>query len=124
LTQILVNLIGNAWQYTPEEGNIGVHAKLIEDKFVQIDVTDTGIGIPEEDIDNIFERFFRSERHEVQLVDGTGLGLAITRSLVELLGGDIWVESEVDVGTTFSFTVPVAAQLEDEAVVEQAAVNG
>ena len=119
LIQILVNLIGNAWQYTPEEGKIRVYATLVEDKLVRIDVEDTGIGIPEEDIDHIFDRFFRSERHEVQLVDGTGLGLAITRSLVEMLGGDIWVESEVDVGTTFSFTVPVAAQFEDEALVEQ-----
>jgi signal transduction histidine kinase len=123
LIQILVNLIGNAWQYTPEEGKIQVHAARVGDKFVQIDVADTGIGIPDEDIDHIFERFFRSERHEVQLVDGTGLGLAITRSLVEMLGGEIWVESEVDVGSTFSFTVPLAAQFEDKALIEQDAAN-
>jgi signal transduction histidine kinase len=90
-----------------------VQAELVEDKFVQIDVEDTGIGIPEEDLDNIFDRFFRSERHEVQLVDGTGLGLAITKSLVEMLGGDIWVKSEVDVGTSFSFTIPLASQFEE-----------
>ncbi|MEW5957909.1 MAG: ATP-binding protein, partial [Chloroflexota bacterium] len=108
LTQVLVNLIGNAWQYTPEEGKIIVSAHLVKNKFVQVDVADTGIGILKEDVDHIFERFFRSERHEVQLVDGTGLGLYITKSFVELLGGKIWLESQVDVGTTFSFTVPLA----------------
>ncbi len=108
LTQILVNLIGNAWQYTPEGGKIEVSAALTEDNFVQVDVADNGIGIPEDDIDHIFERFFRSERHEVQLVDGTGLGLSITKSFVELLGGRIWLESKVNIGTTFSFTIPLA----------------
>jgi signal transduction histidine kinase len=106
LVQVLVNLIGNAWQYTPEGGKIAVSA-LAQPGFVQIDVADTGIGIPAEDVDHIFDRFFRSERHEVQLVDGTGLGLSITKSFVDMLGGNIWVKSEIDQGTTFSFTVPV-----------------
>lgn len=107
LTQILINLVGNAWQYTPEGGKLILSAELFDENFVRVDVADTGIGIPEEDIDHIFERFFRSERHEVQLVDGTGLGLSITKSFVVLLGGKIWFESEVDVGSRFSFTVPL-----------------
>jgi PAS domain S-box-containing protein len=107
LTQILVNLIGNAWQYTPESGAITVSAAAINAEFIQVEIADTGIGIPEEDINHIFDRFFRSERHEVQLVDGTGLGLAITKSFVEMLGGQIWVKSQIDVGTTFSFTIPL-----------------
>jgi signal transduction histidine kinase len=109
LTQILVNLIGNAWQYTPEGGKIAVSAAIVDhgSEFVQIDVADTGIGIPEKDIGYIFDRFFRSERPEVEVIDGTGLGLSITKSFVELLKGEIWVESELDVGTTFSFTIPV-----------------
>lgn len=110
LTQILMNLIGNAWQYTAEGGQIEVSARLVGDEFVQIDVSDNGIGIPEEDLAHIFERFFRSERHEVQLVDGTGLGLSITKSFVEMLGGKIWVKSRVNQGTTFSFTVPLASR--------------
>ncbi len=110
LTQILVNLIGNAWQYTPEGGKITVQASVVDSDFVRVDVEDTGIGIPEKDIEYIFDRFFRSERTEVQVVDGTGLGLAITKSFVELLGGQIWVESQLDVGTTFSFTVPLEPQ--------------
>lgn len=109
LTQILVNLIGNAWQYTPEGGSITVRARAIDEHFVQVDVEDTGIGIIEKDVDYIFDRFFRSERPEVQVVDGTGLGLSITKMFVEMLGGEIWVKSKLDVGTTFSFTVPIAA---------------
>ncbi|MBN1219550.1 MAG: GAF domain-containing protein [Anaerolineae bacterium] len=109
VVQILVNLIGNAWRYTPEGGDIKVQAQLRQDDLVQIDVKDTGIGIVEEDLPYIFDRFFRSERGEVAMVDGTGLGLSITKSFVDLLGGDIWVESKLDVGSTFSFTLPVEA---------------
>jgi GAF domain-containing protein/nitrogen-specific signal transduction histidine kinase/CheY-like chemotaxis protein len=106
LTQVLVNLIGNAWQYTPEGGNVDVYARQMGN-FIQVDVSDTGIGIPEKDIPYLFDRFFRSERTEVQVVDGTGLGLSITKSFVEMLGGQIWLKSMLDVGTTFSFTVPM-----------------
>jgi len=113
VTQILVNLIGNARQYTPEEGNVTLYAKAAGD-FVQIDVEDSGIGIVEEDVDYIFDRFFRSERTAVQVVDGTGLGLAITKSFVEMFGGQIWVQSELDVGTTFSFTIPFDPNYKDD----------
>ncbi len=107
VTQILVNLVGNAWQYTPEGGNIIVHASVADDNTIQIDVEDTGIGIVEKDIQYVFDRFFRSERTEVQVVDGTGLGLSITKMFVEMLGGQIWFKSQLDVGTTFSFTLPI-----------------
>ena len=109
LTQILVNLIGNAWQYTPERGRITIEVTATDDNYVQIDIKDTGIGIPEQDLEYVFERFFRSERPEAQVVDGTGLGLSITKSYVDMLGGKIWVESELNVGTTFSFTMPLKA---------------
>ncbi|MCB0153835.1 MAG: GAF domain-containing protein [Anaerolineae bacterium] len=107
LVQILVNLIGNAWQYTLEGGDVVVRARAIDEHFVQIDVADTGIGITEADLKYIFDRFYRSERTEVKVVDGTGLGLSITQSFVEMHGGQIWVQSELDVGSTFSFTVPI-----------------
>ncbi|MBN1992780.1 MAG: GAF domain-containing protein [Anaerolineae bacterium] len=109
VVQILVNLIGNAWRYTPAGKDIIVRAQVKDDRFVQIDVEDTGIGIVEKDLAYIFERFYRSERGEVEMVDGTGLGLSITKSFVEMLGGKIWVESQVDVGSTFSFTLPLEA---------------
>ena len=107
LVQILVNLIGNAWQYTLEGGEVTIRVKALNHQFVQIDVADTGIGIAEADLKYIFDRFYRSERVEVKVVDGTGLGLSITQGFVEMLGGQIWVESELDVGSTFSFTVPI-----------------
>lgn len=118
LTQILVNLIGNAWQYTPEGGSINVYAEVVGE-FVQVDIEDTGIGIVEKDIEYVFDRFFRSERTEVQVVDGTGLGLSITKSFVEMLNGQIWLKSELDVGSTFSFTVPLAQNSQPEKQIDQ-----
>jgi GAF domain-containing protein/DNA-binding response OmpR family regulator/nitrogen-specific signal transduction histidine kinase len=124
VVQILVNLIGNAWRYTPEGGEITVRARVRDDKFVQIDVEDTGIGIVEKDLEYIFDRFFRSERTEVEMVDGTGLGLSITKSFVEMLSGEIWVKSELDVGSTFSFTLPLEATSEVTLVKEAGPVEG
>jgi PAS domain S-box-containing protein len=114
LTQILTNLVSNAQQYTPDGGNVTLSAALQNDvgpeveKMVQINVTDDGIGIAPEDIDKIFNRFFRSDHPLVQETAGTGLGLHITKSLVEMHGGELWVESELERGSTFSFTLPLA----------------
>jgi signal transduction histidine kinase len=74
---------------------------------VQVDVTDTGIGIPEQDREAIFERFFRADHPVVREQTGTGLGLPIARSLIEMHGGRLWLRSEIGVGSTFSFTLPV-----------------
>jgi len=117
LTQIVLNLVSNAIKYTPEGGNIGISAKYTEDTdatngkshSVQIDVSDTGIGIPLDEKSKVFEKFFRSEAPEVLSTTGTGLGLSITKHLVNMQGGKIWFESESGKGTTFSFTIPVAA---------------
>jgi GAF domain-containing protein/DNA-binding response OmpR family regulator len=108
VVQVLVNLVGNAWRYTPENGDIIVRAALRTDGLVQVEVQDSGIGIPEKDQAYIFDRFYRAEDQvEVEMVDGTGLGLAITKSFVEMMGGKIWVESKLNAGSIFSFTVPV-----------------
>jgi len=77
-------------------------------EFVLCSVTDTGIGMSLEDQGKLFTKYFRSEDPAVRSESGTGLGLAITRSLVELQGGEIWVESKVGEGSTFAFTIPVA----------------
>jgi GAF domain-containing protein/nitrogen-specific signal transduction histidine kinase len=114
LVQILTNLVSNAQQYTPDGGNVTLSASLQNDvsseleRMVQINVTDDGIGIAPGDIDKIFTRFFRSDHPLVQETAGTGLGLHITKSLVEMHGGELWVESELDQGSTFSFTLPLA----------------
>ncbi len=106
VTQILVNLLGNAVKYTRPNDNVSLKLKAL-DKFVQIDVNDTGLGLSEEDQSFVFDRFFRAERDADSLVDGTGLGLPIAKMFVELMGGKIWLESKLGVGSTFSFTLPV-----------------
>lgn len=107
LTQVLINLLSNACKYTPAGGHIGVRA-WTHDGYVHCAVSDTGIGISPEDQVRLFTKFFRSEDPAVREVPGTGLGLCIVKSLVELHGGHIEVESQLGVGTTFTFTVPIA----------------
>jgi signal transduction histidine kinase len=107
IRQILVNLITNAHEYSPEGASIQVAARVV-DAEVEIAVTDNGPGIPESQLEHIFERFTRGDAGLTQRVGGTGLGLAISKSLVELHGGTIAVESEPGVGSTFSFRIPWA----------------
>jgi len=106
ITQILTNLLDNAFHYTPAEGNITV-ATQANGQYVAISVSDTGIGISKENQEKIFDRFYRVEDSDIQEVPGTGLGLAIVRSLVEMHGGQLDVESTLGEGSTFTFTVPV-----------------
>jgi signal transduction histidine kinase len=109
--QILVNLLGNAVKYTPDTGSIAVTARPNEGSdSVEFSVRDTGIGIPPDQLPDIFDRFSRVERPEIQHTVGTGLGLSIAKGLVEAHGGEIWVDSEEGRGTCFTFTLPVAAE--------------
>ena len=107
VVQILTNLLSNAYKYTPEEGHIRVTVQP-DGGVVICSVSDTGIGIAPEEQERLFTKFFRSQHPMVRSVPGTGLGLVITKSLVELQGGQIWVESEPGKGSTFTFTLPVA----------------
>jgi len=113
IEQILTNLIGNAIKFTPERGKILITAKpLSKDQKggygdrVAVSVKDTGIGIPPEHLEAIFEKFHQVEGSLHRSVSGTGLGLAITKGLVEAHQGRIWVESEPGKGSTFTFTLP------------------
>jgi signal transduction histidine kinase len=106
LTQVLSNLIGNAYDYTPS-GAIIVDARPANG-FVEISVADTGVGIPPHEQARLFTHFFRGEHSVVRRQKGAGLGLTIARSIVEAHGGEIWAESEPGKGSTFHFTVPVA----------------
>lgn len=103
--QILVNLIDNAIKYTPFGGEIRVGIKK-QDSEVLVSISDTGIGIPDKDKPHIFEKFFRTSV-SMSVAQGSGLGLVIVKYLVETLGGRIWFESQLSVGTTFYFTLPV-----------------
>jgi signal transduction histidine kinase len=108
IRQILVNLLTNAHEYSPEGASIEVMARVVGAE-VEISVTDNGPGIPEQQLEHIFERFVRGDAGLTQRVGGTGLGLAISKSLVELHGGTIAAESTPGVGSTFSFRLPAAA---------------
>lgn len=113
ITQILTNLLDNAFNYTPENGRITVKAQA-EGNYVHISVSDTGIGISEEDQAKIFDRFFRAEDESVQKIRGTGLGLAIVNSLVEMHGGKLTVDSKPDEGSTFTFNLPIVVENGDD----------
>jgi signal transduction histidine kinase len=110
--QVLLNLLTNAIKYTHENGNVSVEARS-QDGFVEIWVTDTGIGIGREDIDRIFQRFTQIDSSASRLQGGTGLGLAITKELVELHGGQIRVQSKLGKGSSFIFTVPISHEPAD-----------
>lgn len=106
VSQIIGNLLANALQYTPQGGSITMGAGRLDD-WVVVSVSDTGPGIERSELPLIFERFHRTDRSRARDTGGTGLGLSIAKGLVEAHGGRIWAESEVGVGTTVSFTLPV-----------------
>lgn len=103
---VMHNLLGNAIKYTPDGGSVTVTVKEEGDRLVT-EVSDTGIGIGEEDIGKVFDRFVRAQDARVAEQTGTGLGLALARDIARLHNGDITVQSEVDVGSTFAFWLPI-----------------
>ncbi len=107
LQQVLINLIDNALKFT-EKGIVEVGCQLNSDsKEIKFYVKDSGIGIKKDNIDKIFNRFLKLEKENEKLYRGAGLGLSISKNIIELLGGKIWVTSELNVGSTFFFTIPV-----------------
>jgi PAS domain S-box-containing protein len=104
ISQVIINLLGNALKFTPAGGQITVYAAFV-DTEVEVRVSDTGMGIPEGEIPMLFQKFYRVHRPGLE-IRGTGLGLAIVRQLVELHNGTISVESGVDRGSTFTIRIP------------------
>jgi signal transduction histidine kinase len=104
IVQVLSNLISNALKFT-REGRIEV-AYNVKGDMLEFAVSDTGIGIPEEHLSRIFTRFYQVEMTGTRQYGGTGLGLSICKAYINLLGGNIWVESKPGNGTIFRFTVP------------------
>ncbi|MFQ5835952.1 MAG: sensor histidine kinase, partial [bacterium] len=100
------NLMSNAVKYTPSGGKISLKVSK-ENSEVKIEISDTGIGIPEEDLSKIFEEFYRAENAKKVEREGTGLGLPIVKRIVETYGGKVKVKSEVRKGTTFSFDLTI-----------------
>lgn len=110
IVQVFVNLVGNAIKYNREGGRVDVALQPGRTGFVLVQVRDTGVGIPEADLERIFERFYRA-REDAETPAGTGLGLAIVRNILRLHGCTIQVQSKVGVGTTFAFTLPLADEI-------------
>ncbi len=107
IRQVLVNIVGNAVKFT-HEGYIKISAKNLskgDDSFIQVSIQDTGIGIPADRLNRLFQSFSQVDASTTRKYGGTGLGLAISKQLVELMGGEIWVESIEGEGTTFHFTI-------------------
>jgi GAF domain-containing protein len=107
--QVLFNLLSNAVKFTPDGGRVEIAARRGNGDVI-VTVTDTGIGIAPEDQERIFEEFQQARRQSERSREGTGLGLALAKRFIELHGGRIWVMSELGKGSTFSFTLPIAAQ--------------
>ncbi|MGH3022132.1 MAG: PAS domain S-box protein [Gaiellaceae bacterium] len=113
IAQLLDNLVSNAIKFTPEGGRVDVRVRALR-KRAMIEVRDTGIGIPADERENLFQRFYRTSTATERAIQGTGLGLAISKAIAEAHDGRITVESEQDVGTTFQVELPLRRQAEVE----------
>ena len=127
MVQVITNLLSNAVKFTPEKGKISLDAALIEETDdyceLRIEVNDNGIGISHDKQEKLFDAFEQAESGTSREYGGTGLGLTITKRIVELMGGRIWVESELDEGATFIFTAKVLRGKEMESNMENNAEN-
>lgn len=113
ITQVLYNIISNAMKYSPEGGTISFRTKESED-MITICISDEGVGIPKDNLDKIFDRFYRVDKARTRKLGGTGLGLAIAKEMVNAHGGRIWAESVEGKGTTIHFTLPYDRSAEDD----------
>ncbi|MBF0215907.1 MAG: HAMP domain-containing protein [Candidatus Omnitrophica bacterium] len=107
LAQVFLNLLDNAVKYTPDGGNVNIGIARMDD-HLRIDISDNGLGIPQNDMPRIFERFYRVDKARSREMGGTGLGLSIVKHIVLAHNGQVWAESEPGRGSKFTFTVPVA----------------
>jgi signal transduction histidine kinase len=110
LRQVLTNLVTNAVKYSPEGGSINVRCRERGSQSIVIEITDHGLGIPQDQIGKLFSKFARIRTDEHMKISGTGLGLYICRLIAEGHGGQIWVESEVGKGSTFGMVLPIDAR--------------
>lgn len=113
ITQLLYNIISNAMKYSPEGGTITYRLKERGD-WLEVSISDQGMGIPKENLGKIFDRFYRVDGARTRKLGGTGLGLAIAREIIKAHGGRIWAASEIGKGTTIYFTLPLDSEQEDE----------
>jgi signal transduction histidine kinase/DNA-binding response OmpR family regulator len=118
IAQVITNLLGNAIKFTPEKGSVTLTVRLAGEGndlcTLQFSVSDTGIGITPEQQEKIFNSFEQAESSTTRKYGGTGLGLAISKSIVEMMGGDIWVQSEHGKGSVFTFTIQLPRGTEEK----------
>jgi signal transduction histidine kinase len=112
IEQVLRNLLSNAIKYSPQGGTITIQGRGDLSQAL-IWVRDEGLGIPEQDLERVFERFYRVESADTQSISGVGLGLAVCRGIIKAHGGRIWAESTLGQGSTFYFTLPTEAPAAD-----------
>jgi signal transduction histidine kinase len=124
LIQVMTNFLTNANKYTPHGGTVTIQAEMAVNEWdtegvrrvVHVQITDTGIGISEEDLQRLFkEKYFRTDNAKATDEPGTGLGMVLTRGLILQHGGQVWVESELEKGSTFHFTLPLVEEIIREA---------
>jgi two-component system phosphate regulon sensor histidine kinase PhoR len=113
IKQVLINLLDNAFKYTPSGGQVRLSAWR-EEEIIKVAVADDGIGIPKEDLGRIFERFYRVDKARSRDKGGTGLGLSIVKHIVESYGGKVEVESSLNQGSVFTFTLPLKEKFKNE----------
>ncbi|WP_242206467.1 hybrid sensor histidine kinase/response regulator transcription factor [Aestuariivivens insulae] len=119
LSTILTNLIVNAIKFTPENGQVICHLKKTENNLLHLKVVDSGVGIPEKDLPNVFEKFYQVSQSTTNQFNGTGIGLALTKELVELMEGDIKVNSKEHEGSEFIIKLPIKNEAKLRASVEE-----
>jgi CheY-like chemotaxis protein len=127
LAQVITNLLGNAVKFTPEQGSVSLDTRLVGEEnglcTIQIEVTDTGIGISPEQQGRLFHSFQQAESSTSRKFGGTGLGLAISKQIVEMMNGAIWIESSPGKGSKFAFTVQVGRGTEEKRSLLASGVN-
>lgn len=107
LHQVLANLLSNAMKFSPQGGRIAIRARPMENSVV-VEVADPGVGIPPDMIPRLFQKFYRVDNRETRSIGGTGLGLALVKDIITAHGGQVWVESQLNEGSSFFFSLPIA----------------
>ena len=112
INQVFDNLLGNAIKFSPRGGTITIRVEAVDD-IVRLTIADTGVGIPADKLERVFDRFYQVDGSATRRFGGAGLGLAIVRRIIEAHGGQIWVESDLGQGSSFKFTLPTEPPPQD-----------
>jgi len=119
IEEVILNLFSNAVKYSPEHTMVSISANQSETDLI-VSVKDEGYGISKKALPNIFNKFYRvTDNEHVREIEGSGLGLSLVKEIIELHGGNVWAESELAKGSQFSFTLPIAADIDDSTYLQE-----